>query len=130
MVGCVPPVPARQVTVEWLWPSALRKQPLSDALLQSAEPQPPAPLSQPVVVEASEACSLAGAAGLGWGRGVSSYAWSKTELTSGRWEGGGRLTWTFFSLFRTVACTVCSVEFEIGDGMGGGMGRLVSSVLR
>ena len=38
--------------------------------------------------------------------------------------GGGRLTWTFFSLFCTVACTVCSVEFEIG----GGMGRLVSSV--
>ena len=42
--------------------------------------------------------------------------------------GGGRLTWTFFSLFRTVACTVCSMKFEIGGGMRGGMGRLVSSV--
>ena len=40
------------------------------------------------------------------------------------------LTWTFFSLFCTVACIVCSVESEMGGGMGDGMGRLVSSALR
>ena len=48
----------------------------------------------------------------------------KIELTSRRWEGGGRLTWTFFSLFRTVAYVLFVVEFKIG----GGMGRLMSSV--
>ena len=37
--------------------------------------------------------------------------------------------WTFFSLFCTVVCTICSVEFEMGGGMGDGMGRLVSSAL-
>ena len=42
----------------------------------------------------------------------------------GRWEAEVDVLFTVF----TVACTICSVEFEIGGGMGGGMGRLVSSV--
>jgi len=43
----------------------------------------------------------------------------------GRWEADVDADVDVLLLFCTVACTVCSVEFE----MGGGMGRLVSSAL-